>query len=127
MVLLRLDLAIKRHMPDSGITARTLQREARRGRLVVTRIAGKDFVTEAALQEFIDLCQTRRADPGSISVSAAADQACTLSETERLSALQASALTEAQALKKRSPAMQRKRLRRAPANVIRAGSRFQKC
>ena len=42
---LRLDVAAKLAFPDGGITAASLRREASAGRLVIERIAGKDFTT----------------------------------------------------------------------------------
>ena len=42
---LRLDVAAKLAFPDGSVTAGSLRREARAGRLVIERIAGKDFTT----------------------------------------------------------------------------------
>ena len=42
---LRLDVAAKLAFPDGGVTAASLRREATAGRLVIERIAGKDFTT----------------------------------------------------------------------------------
>jgi len=42
---LRLTVAAKLAFPDGGITAASLRREASAGRLVIERIAGKDFTT----------------------------------------------------------------------------------
>lgn len=42
---LRLDVAAKLAFPGGGVTAASLRREARAGRLVIERIAGKDFTT----------------------------------------------------------------------------------
>ena len=42
---LRLAVAAKLAFPDGGVTAASLRREARAGRLVIERIAGKDFTT----------------------------------------------------------------------------------
>ena len=42
---LRLDVAASLTSPGGGVTAASLRREARAGRLVIERIAGKDFTT----------------------------------------------------------------------------------
>ena len=42
---LRLDVAARLAFPDGSMTASGLRREGRRGRLVIERIAGKDFTT----------------------------------------------------------------------------------
>lgn len=41
------------------MTAAGLRREAQRGRLVIERIAGKDFVTLAAIKEMRKLCRVQ--------------------------------------------------------------------
>jgi hypothetical protein len=45
--------------PDGSITAKALQREARRGRLVIERIAGKDFTTLEAIERMRELCRVQ--------------------------------------------------------------------
>ncbi len=42
---LRLDIAAALAYPDGSMTASGLRREAKRGRLVIERIAGKDYTT----------------------------------------------------------------------------------
>ncbi|MDX0573799.1 hypothetical protein GOE20_27575 [Sinorhizobium medicae] len=42
--------------PHGGITPAGLRREAKRGRLRLMRIAGKDFTTLAAIEEMQRLC-----------------------------------------------------------------------
>ncbi|NRP70644.1 hypothetical protein ILFOPFJJ_01525 [Ensifer psoraleae] len=42
--------------PHGGISPAGLRREARRGRLKLMRIAGKDFTTLAAIEEMQRLC-----------------------------------------------------------------------
>ena len=54
---LRLALAAKVAFPDGSMTASGLRREAKRGRLVVERIAGKDYTTLDAIQEMRRLCR----------------------------------------------------------------------
>src|SRR5690242_13251714 len=54
---LRLDLAAKLAFPGGGMTARGLRRECARGRLVIERIAGKDFTTLASIERMRELCR----------------------------------------------------------------------
>jgi len=54
---LRLEQAIKLAFPCGGMTVSGLRREAARGRLVIERIAGKDFVTLQAINEMRALCR----------------------------------------------------------------------
>ena len=48
---LRLGIAAALAFPDGTMTASGLRREAARGRLVVERIAGKDYTTLANIDE----------------------------------------------------------------------------
>jgi hypothetical protein len=52
--------AAKLFFPRGGITASSLRTEARKGRLIVTRIAGRDFVTRQAIDLMIELCTIRK-------------------------------------------------------------------
>lgn len=54
---LRLKVAAALAFPDGSMTASGLRREAARGRLVITRIAGKDYTTLRAIQEMRELCR----------------------------------------------------------------------
>ena len=47
----RLETAATLAFPDGSITAKALRREARNGRLAITRVAGKDFTTLAAIED----------------------------------------------------------------------------
>jgi len=42
---------------DGGMTASGLRKEARRGRLVIERIAGKDYTTLRAIADMRKLCR----------------------------------------------------------------------
>ncbi|WMT90964.1 hypothetical protein [Pelagibacterium sp. H642] len=53
---IRLSEAVKLAFPFGGMTVSGLRREAARGRLVMERIAGKDFVTLAAIEEMRKAC-----------------------------------------------------------------------
>ncbi|WP_407122718.1 hypothetical protein [Bradyrhizobium sp. STM 3561] len=54
---LRLRKAAEIAFPGGGMTASGLRREAIRGRLVVERIAGKDYTTLAAIAKMRELCR----------------------------------------------------------------------
>ncbi len=67
---LRLDVAAKIAFPDGTITGNGLRREAQRGRLVIERIAGKDYTTLAHIKRMRELC---RLAPDHTSISDARD------------------------------------------------------
>jgi hypothetical protein len=50
-VPLRLDIAVKIAFPYGGMTVSGLRKEYARGRLVIERIAGKDYVTLNAIEK----------------------------------------------------------------------------
>jgi len=54
---LRLEIAAVIAFPDGSMTAAGLRREGARGRLVIERIAGKDFTTLANIERMRELCQ----------------------------------------------------------------------
>src|ERR1700722_4912690 len=54
---LRLKVAATLAFPDGSMTASGLRREAARGRLVIERIAGKDFTTIANIDRMRELCR----------------------------------------------------------------------
>jgi hypothetical protein len=54
---LRLAVAAEVAFPGGGMTASGLRKEAGRGRLVIERIAGKDYTTLAAIAEMRRLCR----------------------------------------------------------------------
>jgi hypothetical protein len=62
---LRLADAIALAFPHGGMTVSGIRREAARGRLVIERIAGKDFVTLKAIEEMRELCRVRVREPAS--------------------------------------------------------------
>jgi hypothetical protein len=62
---LRLDEALRFAFPLGGMTVSGLRREAARGRLVIERIANKDFTTLRAIQEMRKLCRVEAGDHGS--------------------------------------------------------------
>src|SRR5580692_7828565 len=66
---LRLEIAAVIAFPDGSMTAAGLRREGARGRLVVERIAGKDYTTLANIERMRELCRVEVKVPGSGSES----------------------------------------------------------
>jgi len=62
---LRLAVAASIAFPDGSMTASGLRREAQRGRLVIERIAGKDYTTLAAIEKMRELCRVEAKGHGS--------------------------------------------------------------
>lgn len=64
---LRLGVAAAIAFPDGSLTASGLRRESARGRLVVERIAGKDYTTLANIERMRELCRVAQNPLASIS------------------------------------------------------------
>lgn len=62
---LRLAEAAARAFPDGSMTVSGLRREAGRGRLVIERVAGKDYTTLAAIDHMRQLCRLAAKAPTS--------------------------------------------------------------
>src|SRR5262249_43644926 len=62
---LRLAMAAALAFPDGSMTSSGLRREATRGRLVIERIAGKDYTTLRAIHEMRERCRVIARAPGS--------------------------------------------------------------
>jgi len=60
---LRLDAAAKIAFPDGGMTAAGLRREWKRGRLVIERVAGKDFTTLNHIERMREQCRVEQSRP----------------------------------------------------------------
>jgi hypothetical protein len=56
---LRLEIAAARAFPDGSMTAAGLRREHRRGRLIIERVAGKDYTTLRAIKEMREKCRNK--------------------------------------------------------------------
>jgi len=52
-----LEEAAARFFPNGVVTKQSLRTEARKGRLRVTRIAGKDLVSERAIRAMLEACE----------------------------------------------------------------------
>src|ERR1039458_7356410 len=61
---LRLSVAAAFDFPDGSMTASGLRREAARRRLVIERIAGKDYTTLANIERMRELCRVENNHPG---------------------------------------------------------------
>ena len=59
---LRLEDAIKYGFPHGGMTVSGLRREAARGRLLIERIANKDFTSLKNIEEMRKLCRVKAED-----------------------------------------------------------------
>jgi hypothetical protein len=118
---LRLEAAaIAEFGADGGMGARGLRREAARGRLVIYRVAGKDYTTRQDIKDMLQQC--RAADRGRDSTCAnldatAADASAMApsgsSSTGDTSAAQAAARTIVQQLRESSRTTSRKSTSRA--------------
>jgi hypothetical protein len=71
---LRLSVAAQLAFPDGSMTASGLRREGARGRLVIERIAGKDYTTLANIERMRELCRVEVRGPDCGSENAAGEQ-----------------------------------------------------
>ena len=130
---LRLDVAAAKAFPDGSMSKNGLRREARRGRLVIQRIAGKDYTTLRAIGEMRELCRVEVKDRDSgLSPPAGTSEATSRiirpgsSETEATNTSLALMKAKLSKHKKRSPSTSSESTTlRASATVIRlnVGSR----
>ena len=60
---LRLEIAAVFAFPDGSMTAAGLRREGARGRLVIERIAGKDYTTLANIERMREKCRVMQKEP----------------------------------------------------------------
>lgn len=74
--------AVEQCFPLGGVTVSTLRTEARKGRLVTERIAGKDFVTRRAIDEMRARCREQGSRPVSKSAPKQTDERSGSSETD---------------------------------------------
>src|SRR5437588_11123016 len=61
---IRLSVAAALAFPDGSMTVSGLRRECARGRLVIERIAGKDYTTLANIERMRQLCRVEAKVPG---------------------------------------------------------------
>jgi hypothetical protein len=85
---LRLKVAAELAFPGGGMTASGLRREANRCRLIVERIAGKDYTTLQAIADMRRLCRVVKPQPG-VSVSRYRDESPEVAQARALAKLTA--------------------------------------
>src|SRR5688572_10008992 len=102
---LRLSIAAKLAFPDGSMKASGLRKEAKRGRLVIERIAGRDYVTLENIERMREQCRVEPKPSASTSVSESAQQekASGSSSTETFRSALGAAKMSANRLKRRSP------------------------
>jgi hypothetical protein len=115
---LRLEVAAQMAFPFGGLTAAGLRKEAARGNLAIMRIAGKDFVTLAAIEEMMTRCRREAKAHGSISEQTQTKNPSGSSETDETELALASALLTVKGLKKPSPSTSRKNMSRRESAVV---------
>src|ERR1700749_3886988 len=97
---LRLKSAAALAFPDGSMSASGLRREAARGRLVIERIAGKDYTTLANIERMRELCPVEAKVPDSGSGDGAAEPPSGSSSTPELRSAQQRAKVISAKLKK---------------------------
>src|ERR1700686_4087171 len=100
---LRLEIAAVLAFPDGSMTAAGLRREGARGRLMIERIAGKDYTTLANIERMRELCRVETRVPDSTSESAEGEKLSGSSSTTVVRSAQARARAISARLKKCSP------------------------
>jgi hypothetical protein len=98
---LRLSVAAALAFPDGSMTASGLRREGARGRLVIERIAGKDYTTLANIERMRELCRVETKVHDCTSDGAAAAPPSGSSSITAAKSAQARAKTISVQLKKR--------------------------
>jgi len=105
-------------MLGGRITARSLRTEARRGRLHLVRVAGKDHVLAEDINRMIEACRSDRKALDSISELAAVVRPSGSSETEQAKSAQDAARATLRLLKERSPDISRPSTSRPKGKVV---------
>jgi hypothetical protein len=91
--------AVSLFFPEGGVTVSTLRTEARKGRLALERIGGKDFVTGEAINQMRELCRVERKVRASTPEAAKAGASSGSSVTENTKRALAAARQAARELK----------------------------
>lgn len=100
---LRLALAAKVGFPDGSVTVSALRREAARGRLVIERIAGRDYTTLRQIEAMRERCRVGAKDLDFTLNNVPAVRPSIASDTGDESSALDSARARLQKLKKLSP------------------------
>jgi hypothetical protein len=104
---LRLSVAAAFAFPDGSMSAAGLRREHARGRLVIERVAGRDYTTMRAIQEMRRQCHVHRRVPASTEDGGAAEKSPGSFETANTRKAQATLSTTLKELKQRSKSISR--------------------
>jgi hypothetical protein len=123
---MRLDEAVRECFPGGGITVSSLRTEHRKGRLVIERIAGKDCVTRAAIEDMRRKCRIQARDRDSISGGSGDESQSTSSVTERAQLARDALLTSLGKPERRSKTISRRRSAPTSENVVSMPSRSQR-
>jgi hypothetical protein len=101
---MRLSRAAQLAFPDGSVSAATLRKEAKRGRLVVERICGRDYTTLQHVEEMRKRCRVEPKAFASTSESASGqhEKASGSSSTGMFKSARDAAMMTAQKLRKRS-------------------------
>jgi hypothetical protein len=118
-----LDIAAAVAFPGGAMTASGLRREAARGRLVIERIAGKDFTTLAAIATMREKCRAQPPRHDCTSESAATEPPTGSSSMPDGKSAQAHLRAIAEKLKKPSKRTSDASTSQTSATVIPLGSR----
>lgn len=131
---LRLDVAAALAFPGGGMTVSGLRKEAARGRLVIERIAGRDYTTLAAIGKMRGQCRVQPKGLASISCLPAETKPAASpapldgsSETATVCTPQDALQAKLQKLIKPSPTTSAKRTGRRAGNVVSVKFRSQTC
>lgn len=109
-----------------GYPVSALRTEARKGRLALIRVAGKDYVTADAIREMERLCRSTVLAHASTSASEKDSQTSTSSGTERVRLVQAAALNVSKMLCKNYRNTSKRTSGPTPSNVISLASSAEK-
>lgn len=121
-----LEVAVKECFPFGGASVSTLRTEARKGRLAIERIGGKDYVTRAAIEQMRKLCRVQARGCASPSTGEKVESQSISSETERIERARNAALKISRALTKSSQPIVNEHFVQTLANVISLKSQSQK-
>lgn len=112
---LRLADAVEIAFPMGGMTVSGLRSERDAGRLVVRRIAGKDFTTLADIRSMMDKCRVQPKAPSSTSETARGQKPSGTSGTAKSSSARDAALATVRELRESLNAISPKNTRRPAA------------
>jgi hypothetical protein len=133
---LRLDAAARLAFPDGSMTVSGLRREIKAGRLVIERVAGKDYTTLAEIERMRVLCRLKAkvqgstCEPNATTEPEPCDAPHGSSATPDMTKPRAALHMTLQALKERSPDTSPQNTpepRRASATVTHLKSRSRTC